>query len=295
MKLVAFEHGGEEHLGVLASAREVVDLSLAAPDLPRTMRGLLAAGPAAMSAVAAARDRHSPEHVRDLQELSLRPSVSNPEKLLCIGLNYRDHALEGGQPIPEVPVLFAKFPNCLIGSGAAIVLPAVASTMVDYEGELAVVIGRRCHAVSEAEALTFVAGYSVFNDVSARDYQRRTSQWTIGKAFDTFGPMGPFLTTSDEVGDPQTLNLELTVNGERRQASNTSDMIFPVSHLVSYLSQVMTLVPGDVIATGTPAGVGSMRKPEPSWLADGDVVRVSIDKLGVLENVVRRPDDSTAF
>lgn len=290
MKLVTFRHDGGDRIGVLAAAPDdqtVIDLGRAAPELPQTMRDLLAAGAQALSAVAAVRDRHAPEHRIELSSLSLRPPVTDPEKVIAIGLNYVEHDLEGGQPIPEVPVVFAKFPSCLIGSGEPIRLPRVANEMVDYEGELAVVIGRRCRDVAEADALDYVGGYAVFNDVSARDYQRRTSQWTIGKTFDTFGPMGPVLTTADEVGDPQTLEIETTVNGERRQFANTRDMIFSVAHLVAYLSSVMTLAPGDVIATGTPAGVGSMRKPTPSWLGDGDVVRVRIERVGTLENPVR--------
>lgn len=290
MRLVTFRDGGADRIGVLAADpgdATVIDLSRAAPELPQTMRGLLTAGADALTAVAAVRDRYSGEHAVELSSLSLRPPVADPEKLIAIGLNYVEHDLEGGQPIPEVPVVFAKFPSCLIGSGEPIRLPRVANEMVDYEGELAVVIGRRCRDVSEADALDCVGGYAVFNDVSARDYQRRTSQWTIGKTFDTFGPMGPVLTTADEVGDPQTLEIETTVNGERRQFANTRDMIFPVAHLVAYLSNVMTLVPGDVIATGTPGGVGSMRKPSPSWLGEGDVVRVRIERLGTLENTVR--------
>ena len=219
-----------------------------------------------------------------LADLTLNAPIARPSKIMCIGLNYRDHAAESNTPVPDYPTLFAKYPNCVIGHGEAIVLPRISSE-VDYEGELGVVIGRRARQVSEAEALSYAGGYLPFNDVSARDFQRRTSQWTIGKTFDTFGPMGPALVTADEVPDPQNLNLRVSIGGEVLQSSNTGNMIFTVAQLIAYLSAVMTLEPGDVIATGTPSGVGAARKP-PRFLRPGETVRVEIEGLGVLENPI---------
>jgi acylpyruvate hydrolase len=207
-----------------------------------------------------------------------------PGKIIGIGLNYRDHAAETGQPVPDYPTVFAKFPTSVTGPGAPIVLPA-ASTKVDYEGELGVVIGRRVRDLPESEALAAVAGYLVVNDVSARDVQNRTSQWTLGKSFDTFAPIGPFLVTADEVPDPQRLDLTTSVNGTVVQQSNTANMVFSVAQLVALLSQVTTLEPGDLIATGTPAGIGAALDP-PRFLRDGDVVEIAIAGLGELRSPV---------
>jgi 2-keto-4-pentenoate hydratase/2-oxohepta-3-ene-1,7-dioic acid hydratase in catechol pathway len=214
------------------------------------------------------------------------PVVPDPEKVICIGLNYRDHAEETNHALPEAPNVFAKYSNTLIGDGQAIVI-AAATSKVDYEAELAFIIGRRAKEVSEHEALSYVAGYTIFNDVSARDYQLRTSQWTLGKSFDTFGPIGPALVTKDEVPDPHALGIRLRIGDELLQDSNTSKMIFKVPALVAHLSSAMTLEPGDIVATGTPAGVGFTRTP-PRFLQPGETVQVEIDSLGVLRNPVRR-------
>jgi len=207
-----------------------------------------------------------------------------PGKIIGIGLNYRDHAAETGQALPDYPTVFAKFPNSVTGPAQPIRLPA-ASSRVDYEGELGVVIGARARAVPPDEALGVVAGYLVVNDVSARDVQNRTSQWTLGKSFDTFAPIGPFLVTADEVPDPQRLELTVTVSGTVMQHSSTANMVFSVAALVSLLSEVITLEPGDLIATGTPGGVGAAQTP-PRFLRDGDVVEVAIEGLGALRNPV---------
>lgn len=216
--------------------------------------------------------------------LSLAAPVPRPGKILCLGLNYRDHAEEAGHKIPEVPIVFSKQLSCVIGPGEPIVLPPV-SSQVDYEVEFAFVIGRRAKAVTESEALAHVAGYTIFHDVSARDYQLRTSQWHVGKSFDTFGPMGPWLVTRDEVPDPHALAVELRLNGRVMQKSNTRHLIFGVFALVAYLSRVMTLEPGDVVSTGTPGGVGLFMTP-PRYLRPGDVCALEIERLGVLENPV---------
>ena len=219
-----------------------------------------------------------------LAGLRLAAPVPRPGKIPCLGLNYRDHAAESGQKVPEVPVIFTKAPGCVIGPEDPILIPKV-SSRVDWEIEFAFVVGRRAKDVPEAEAMEYVAGYTVFNDVSARDYQLRTSQWHIGKTFDTFGPMGPYLVTRDEVPDPHVLDVELRVNGQVMQRSNTRNLIFGVPSLVAFLSAVMTLEPGDVIATGTPSGIGHFQKP-PRYLRPGDVCTLEIERLGVLENPV---------
>jgi len=207
-----------------------------------------------------------------------------PSKILAIGRNYVDHAIEGGAAPPEAPLLFNKLPNSLSAHNTPIILPAI-SQKVDYEAELAVVIGRRASRVSEAEALKYVFGYTLINDVSARDLQFGDGQWTRGKGLDTFAPLGPFITTRDEITDVQALKIEGRLNGEVMQTSNTGKMIFKVAYLVSYLSQGLTLEPGDVIATGTPEGVGVFRDP-PVLLKAGDVYEVEIEGLGTLRNPV---------
>lgn len=206
--------------------------------------------------------------------IRLGPPVPDPDKILCVGLNYREHAGEARLDEPEVPVIFAKFPNVLVGAGEPIRLPPGNPRRVDYECELAVVIGREACALSESEALDAVAGWMPFNDVTARDLQMQTSQWTVGKSPDSFGPCGPFLVLDDDLGDGP-LDVETRVNGELRQQAQTDQMIFSVAHLVAFLSRTMTLVPGDIVATGTPAGVGAHRSP-PTYLAEGDVVDVRV-------------------
>ena len=211
-----------------------------------------------------------------------------PSKIMAIGRNYAEHASEGGADLPKAPLLFNKLPNALSAHNAPIVLPRI-SEQVDYEAELAVVIGQAAKRVSEADALDYIFGYSLINDVSARDLQFGDGQWTRGKSLDTFAPLGPFLTMRDEIEDVQSLKIEGIRNGQVMQSSNTSKMIFKVAHLVSYLSQGITLQPGDVIATGTPDGVGIFRKP-PVLLKPGDVFEVKIEKLGTLRNPVIAAD-----
>jgi 2-keto-4-pentenoate hydratase/2-oxohepta-3-ene-1,7-dioic acid hydratase in catechol pathway len=211
--------------------------------------------------------------------------IERPSKIVCVGLNYRDHAEEQGAELPKAPLLFAKWPSSLVGPGEAIVLPA-ASTRVDYEAELGVVIGERVKGVSEENALEAVRGYLCLNDVSARDLQFGDGQWTRGKSPDTFCPVGPRLVPRDEVADPQALRIRCLVNGEMMQDSTTANMIFSVAEVIAYASATSTLEPCDLIATGTPAGVGVFRKP-PRLLQDGDEVTVEIEGLGALTNPVR--------
>lgn len=219
-------------------------------------------------------------------DIEFLPAV-RPGKILAIGRNYADHALEGGGEPPKAPLIFAKLSNALSAHKAPIVLPTVSET-IDWEAELAIVIGRRAKAVSEAEALDYVFGYSLMNDVTARDLQRKDGQWTRGKGLDTFAPLGPFITTRDEIEDIQNLKIEGLYNGEVTQTSNTSKMIFSVAYLISYISQGITLEPGDVIASGTPEGVGFFRDP-PVLLKAGDVCEVRVEKLGTLRNPVVAP------
>jgi 2-keto-4-pentenoate hydratase/2-oxohepta-3-ene-1,7-dioic acid hydratase in catechol pathway len=222
--------------------------------------------------------------LRDDAELTLGPCVTRPNKIICVGLNYRKHAEETKAKIPNFPILFNKFNNTLTGHGADVALPKV-STKVDYEAELVIVIGQTAKYVSKEDALNHVFGYCNVNDLSARDLQLRTHQWLLGKSCDGFSPLGPYLVTADEVGNPNELKIQCTVNGEVRQNSNTSDMIFHCDEIVSYISQHMTLVPGDIILTGTPEGV-VLGYPEEKqvYLQPGDVVTIEIEKLGSLTN-----------
>jgi acylpyruvate hydrolase len=211
--------------------------------------------------------------------------IHDPEKLICIGLNYKDHAEEAKQPIPKEPPLFAKFANAILDPGEPILRPR-GSTQLDYEAELGVVLGRTCRYITPAQALDYVYGYTIIHDVSARDFQFRTSQWMAGKIADSFAPIGPYIADRSEVPDPQVLEISTWVNGTRVQHGNTKNMIFDVRALVSYLSNIITLSSGDVIATGTPAGVGFVRRPQ-ILLQPGDTVRMEITGLGVLENPVK--------
>ncbi|MDQ6941008.1 MAG: fumarylacetoacetate hydrolase family protein [Candidatus Eremiobacteraeota bacterium] len=264
------------------TASGIVDLRAVDAELPATLRGLLAGG-----ADALARARHAIEHARDehvvpRDAVTLLPPVADPSKIVCIGLNYRDHAAEVKMELPQYVTVFAKWPNTLIGDGAPIVIPAE-SHRVDYEAELAFVIGARAHHVAEADAYAVIAGYTCFNDVSVRDYQMRTSQWTLGKVFDTHGPCGPVLVTRDEIPDPHALRIRCSIDGELLQDSSTAQLVFGIPRLVAELSAVMTLEPGDIVATGTPAGVGTSRTPK-RWIRPGERVRVEIEGIGALEN-----------
>jgi 2-keto-4-pentenoate hydratase/2-oxohepta-3-ene-1,7-dioic acid hydratase in catechol pathway len=222
---------------------------------------------------------------RPLSEVRLLAPVPRPGKIICVGLNYRDHARETGQPIPSEPVLFSKFANSVVGPGADVVVPPEAE-QIDYEAELAVVIGRRASVVPTDKALDHVAGYACANDVSSRSLQFRSGQWLLGKAIDTFLPLGPYLVTADEVPDPQALGIRCLVNDELRQDSDTGEMVFGVAELVSFASRTITLEPGDLLVTGTPSGVGMASDP-PRFLAPGDRMRVEVDGLGALDNTVR--------
>ena len=292
MKLVTFEHERQTRLGSLHD-HEIVDFGAAwggRGPAPASLLDLLRGGSTALGEARAVDAAAAKSHRVPLNAVRLLPPLPRPPKVLCVGLNYRDHAEETGQPIPKVPIFFTKAPTSVIGPEAPIVLPAD-SEQVDYEAELAIVIGSRCRRADSATARDAIAGYTIMNDVSARDWQFRTSQWFIGKAFDTFAPLGPALVTADEVGDPHVLDVSLRLNGNAMQQSSTRQLIFGVTDLVVELSRVLTLEPGDVIATGTPGGVGFTRKP-PVFLRPGDKVEISITGIGTLSNPVvaeRRP------
>ncbi|HYH65780.1 MAG TPA: fumarylacetoacetate hydrolase family protein [Urbifossiella sp.] len=263
-----------------------VDLHATDPGLPTCIKNLLAGG-AGVKAAAADAAKCSKAVRYATNAVKLLPPVPKPSKILCVGLNYRDHAIEGGKAIPTEPVLFAKYPNTLIASGDPIKLPKVAQK-VDYEAELVIVIGKRGrHIPNDDTAFQHVGGYTCGHDVSARDWQFRgeEKQWSIGKTFDTFAPTGPVLVTPDELGDPHKLQVQLRLNGETMQNSNTKEFIFGVPHMLWFLSQVVTLEPGDLIFTGTPPGVGIARKP-PVLLKAGDIAEVEIEGIGTLRNPV---------
>ncbi|HEY3132190.1 MAG TPA: fumarylacetoacetate hydrolase family protein [Acidobacteriota bacterium] len=223
--------------------------------------------------------------VHKRSEVRVLAPVLRPGKLIAIGLNYRDHAAESNQPIPKSPVVFSKFTTAVIGPEQPVILPPMCS-QVDYEAELAVVIGRTAKRVAPEDAMDYVLGYTNFNDVSARDFQFSDGQWQRGKSCDTFAPMGEYIATTDEIRDPQKLSIQLRLNGRAMQDSSTSQMVFGVPELVSFLSETITLEPGDMIATGTPPGVGFARKP-PVFLKNGDLMEVEIEGLGVLRNPVK--------
>ncbi len=281
MRLITFDDGSGPQAGILVGGEVVPVTALDAP--AGSVRGLLEALDAHGLADLGERASGARERIA-LSSVRLLAPVPDPEKIICLGLNYRDHAEESGQEIPAAPLWFGKFANSLIGSGQEIVLPAAHPDYVDYEAELAVVVGRLASRVDESDALSHVAGAMPFNDVSARDLQLQNPLWTSGKAVDTFAPCGPALVTLEEAGDLGSLTLRTRINGKVVQEGNTSNLIFSVASAIAWLSRTITLVPGDIIATGTPAGVGG---PQGIFLRDGDTVEVEIDRLGVLSNPVR--------
>ena len=286
MKLCRFLEDGEARLGVVEDS-SIVDLSAVAPELPAEPAAALdAAG--GVEGLAGLRANAGEERPLDGTRL-LSPVW--PRKYLAIALNYADHIAETGMEAPEVPTFFTKQVTCVVGPNAPIHKPKV-SDRLDYEGELAIVIGKRCRHIPVDRAGEAIAGYTIANDVSVRDWQMRAMTMTIGKSFDTHGPLGPWMVTSDELGDPQQLGIRTFVNDEQRQDGNTRDMVFDCFQQVSHLSEAFTLEPGDVIGTGTPAGIGATIQPFPEGLLKvGDVVRIEIDRIGELRNeVIAEPD-----
>lgn len=285
MRLVAFEEAGRARLGVV-DRDGIIDLERAAPELPRDLSAMIRAGGDAFAAAAAAAARAGAEARRPLAGLRFRPPIENAGKILCLGLNYVDHAAEGGHAKPQYPSLFLRCNTSLVAHGEPILRPR-ASSQLDYEAELVAVIGRAGRHVAARDALSHIAGYSCFNDASVRDYQRKTSQWTIGKNFDRTGGFGPFFVTADEL-PPGAAGLRICsrLNGRVMQDANTGDMVFPVAETVALLSECLTLEPGDLLVMGTPAGVGYARKP-PVWMKNGDTIEIEIERIGVLSNPIR--------
>jgi 2-keto-4-pentenoate hydratase/2-oxohepta-3-ene-1,7-dioic acid hydratase in catechol pathway len=293
MKLVTINKEGKHVLGVKVE-KGLIDLEEALKVSPNNLvhtniMNVIAAGHEATSALEnyianLPTEENRTTYLKNEEEVEWGPCVTEPNKIICVGLNYRKHADETNSPYPEVPILFNKFNNALTGHKCEIAVPKVTQRL-DYEVELGVVIGKEAKYVSKEKALDYVFGYCTANDLSARDLQKRTNQWLLGKTCDDFSPIGPYLVTADEVGNPNNLQLKAYVNGEKRQDSNTSDMIFYVDEIVSYISQHMTLTPGDVILTGTPAGViiGYPREKR-VYLKPGDVITVEVEKLGTLMN-----------
>ncbi|OAH58542.1 MULTISPECIES: fumarylacetoacetate hydrolase family protein [Bacillaceae] len=307
MKLVTFTHNGVTRIAAL-EGEKVVDLNaaykaklasegkiraaqIAEAYVPADMNGFLQGGAESLGyakeAVAYALENNESDVplVFEKSQVKIGAPVPKPGKIFAVGHNYREHILEMGRELPSHPVIFAKFGNTVIGPQDDIPFYPI-SEQLDYEAEFAFVIGKRAKNVSEEDALDYVAGYAVANDVTYRDFQRRTLQWLQGKTVDGSLPMGPWMVTSDELTDPSGLEMVLTVNGEERQRTNTANQVFSVPYLVSFLSSIATLEPGDIVITGTPGGVIQAMDPQ-VWLKDGDVVRVEIDKVGVLENKVR--------
>jgi 2-keto-4-pentenoate hydratase/2-oxohepta-3-ene-1,7-dioic acid hydratase in catechol pathway len=281
MRFLTFEQGGLARPGVLAGTDTVVDLSLIGC---HSLLELIEGGDEWV-AKAAKLVTASPEDARHkLSNVKLLAPIPKPRKLICVGLNYREHALETNTPIPETPTIFNKFATAVIGPGDNIVLPKV-SKMPDYEAELAFVIGKGGRHIKADDWRSHVFGYTIINDVTGRDYQRATSQWLMGKTFDTFAPMGPWIVTTDEITDPHSLDIQLDINGEVLQSSNTRELIFKIPELIAFLSSVFTLEPGDMVSTGTPAGVGVARKPQ-RFLQPGERVTVTIPAIGKLSNPI---------
>ncbi len=285
MKLATFSHGATTRLGVV-DREEIVDLAAVAPELPRDMIAFLEAGEDALAAARAALDKPGPRLA--LENVRLEAPVRRPPEFLAIGLNYADHIKEAGLETPKFPLFFNKQSACVTGPFDPIHLPRISSKL-DYEGELGFVIGKRCRHVPKERAHEVIAGYLVVDDVSVRDWQFKAPTWTLGKSFDTHGPIGPWIVTSDAI-DPHGLDLWTWVNGEQRQHSNTREFIFDCFDMVATLSTVFTLEPGLIVSTGTPSGVGG---PIKRYLKAGDVVRIEIEGIGVIENrVIDEPADT---
>ena len=285
MRFVAFKKNRKARLGVRTDAG-VVDLSAVDESLPTDLKELLAMGKGAMQRAARAA-RKAPGEAIVKGRINYLPPIQEPQKMICVGLNYKDHAAEAGLNPPSYPVLFVRFPTSMVGHGQPLIAPR-ASRRFDYEAELVAVIGSKARNVKKSEALNHVAGYSIFNEGSIRDYQMKASQWTVGKNFDATGSFGPEFVTADELpAGGKGLGIQCRVNGKVLQDSNTKEMIFDVKTLVYEAARAFTLLPGDIIITGTPAGVGFVRKP-PIFLKEGDTCEIEIEKIGVLSNPVKK-------
>ena len=279
MRFVTFELEGKARPGVLTEPGSVLDLSSLGFE---ALLPVIEAGPETLLKIGNSKNSSAVRH--KLADVKLLAPIPKPRKLICVGLNYRDHAAETGTEIPKVPTIFNKFATAVIGPGDSIVLPKV-SKAPDYEAEFAFVIGRGGRHIEAGKWRDHVFGYTIVNDVTGRDYQRATSQWLMGKTFDTFAPMGPWIVSADEIEDPHSLDISLEIDGETLQDSNTRELIFKIPDLIAFLSSVFTLEPGDIVSTGTPAGVGFARKP-PRYLRAGNQVTVKIQGIGELSNAV---------
>ncbi|GIN70604.1 gentisate 1,2-dioxygenase [Bacillus sp. J14TS2] len=310
MKLVKFEIAENQLIGVIVD-NTVIDIHAAyhhyaevkakehlnQEALPINLLDFLQTGNETLRLVQSISDYVLQNDVEDssykifysLSEVTICAPLHNPEKIICVGLNYLDHCKETGMEIPTSPIIFSKFTNALIGPNESVQLP-INSQEVDYEAELAVIIGKTAKKVKEEDAMDYVFGYTILNDISARDIQLGDGQWLRGKTPDTFAPIGPYIVTKDEIADPHHLDIMLKLNGEVMQDSNTENLIFNIPFIISYLSQSMTLKPGDIIATGTPHGVGMSREPQ-VWLKDGDEMEITIEKIGTLLNPVENDNE----
>jgi 2-keto-4-pentenoate hydratase/2-oxohepta-3-ene-1,7-dioic acid hydratase in catechol pathway len=288
MLLITYRTNGPMRAGV-SDGTSVVDAGRLG--YPSSLRGILNEGQRAFDKLLGDAEKAlaSGTNTLELAKVRVGPPIPDPDKIICLGLNYKDHAAETGLKLPPAPILFPKYRNTLIGPYDDIIVPKAAREQLDYEVELAVVIGRRAFEVKEEDALSCVAGYAVFNDVSCRQLQLQTSQWMPGKSPDNFAPMGPGIVPAREIDDPQQLMLTTRVNGTQLQHESTQQMIFAVAPTIAFITSFMTLEPGDIIATGTPAGVGFARKP-PIALTNGDIVEVECEKIGVLRNKVVFPE-----
>jgi len=292
VKIARFRVGGKEHYGIVEDEK-VVSVTAISPfvkcSMPQSIEELIAHGPETVKEFEEALKNTGGEVLAGatyrLEEVELLAPLVAPPKIVCLGLNYYDHAAEQDAKIPDEPIIFMKPRTAVTGPFKPIVKPSFVEKL-DYEGELAIIIGRRCKNVSVEEAKQCIFGYTVFNDVSARDIQFKDRQWTRGKSFDTFAPIGPYIVLAEQVGDPNNLRIRTWVNDELRQNSTTANMVFNVYEIVHHLSRVMTLEPGDLIATGTPAGVGVFMKPQPKFLRAGDRIIIEIERVGRLENYV---------
>ena len=278
MRLTSFAANGTQSYGVVTDDG-IIDAGSMVENAP-TLRAAIAAG--ALDRIAEAANGRSPDH--SLDEIEFLPVIPDPDKIICIGLNYRTHVLEGGRDIPKFPMIFTRYPNSQVGHRQPMVKPRV-SDKFDYEGELAVIIGRTCRHVAEKDALSVIAGYSCYNDGSVRDYQRHTSQFYPGKNFYHSGAFGPWMVTADEIPDPTRMTLLTRLNGEEMQRATTDDLLFNINQLIAYLTTVTELYPGDVISTGTTGGVGIYREP-PALMKEGDTIEVELDGIGILSNPI---------
>lgn len=284
MKLAAFTINSQKHIGVVKGEKVISLTLLDGNQYPSCLKTFIEKSKELLPLAENLIERDSEDAVFPISDVKLLPPIPSPEKIICVGLNYIDHCRETGMEPPSSPVIFSKYANAIVGHNDAVEIP-INSKEVDFEAELAIVIGKEAKRVTEEKANDYVFGYTIMNDISARDLQFKDGQWSRGKTADTFAPTGPVIVTKDEAGDPHSLSISLELNGEIMQDSNTSNLIFTIPQIISFLSQSMTLRPGDLIATGTPPGVGMGRDPK-VWLKDGDKMSITIQNIGTLSNYV---------